>query len=91
MTDSQIDQLIAAARELSPAERLRVGLRVLEGLPPEDRRLVVQEAGPSDKAASPPTAASMLGLFAHEPDLVDDVCRQVYADRGTIQPRPVDE
>jgi len=30
---------------------------------------------------------SMLGLFSDEPDLVDDVCRQAYAERAGMQPR----
>jgi hypothetical protein len=33
----------------------------------------------------------MLGLFADEPDVVDQVCRQAYADRATTQPRQLDD
>ena len=92
MTDSQIDQLIAAARALAPADRLRVAQRVIEGLPAEDRMRVVQDAGSAGAATSPDASApSMLGLFADEPELVDEVCRRIYADRATIRPRPFNE
>jgi hypothetical protein len=92
VTDSQIDQLVAAARALSPAERLRVAQRVIEGLPVEDRLRVVHDAGVA--TAQTPVGArapSMLGLFANAPDLVDEVCRQAYADRATTQPRSLDD
>lgn len=85
MTDSQLDQLVAAARALSAAERLRVAQRVIEGLPVEDRLRVAQDV--REAAASTPLSArapTMLGLFANEPDLVDEVCRQAYADRAAI-------
>jgi hypothetical protein len=36
-------------------------------------------------------APSMLGLFADEPELVDKVCRQAYADRERTQPRTLDD
>ena len=92
MTDSQIDQLVAAARALSPAERLRVAQRVIDGLPVEDRLRLVHDAGSSAAPiATDARAPSMLGLFADEPDLVDDVCRLAYADRATIQPRQLDD
>lgn len=90
MTDSQIDQLVAAARALPPAERIRVALRLVEGLPAEDRLRLAQESGP----ASSPTASaapSMLGLFADEPELVDEVCQQAYADRDRTQPRTFED
>jgi hypothetical protein len=92
VTDSQIDQLVAAARALSSAERLRVAQRVVEGLPVEDRLRVAQDTAAA-AALTPPgaRAPSMLGLFADEPDLVDEVCRQAYADRATTQPRPFDD
>lgn len=92
MTDSQIDQLVAAARALPPAERLRVAQRVVEGLPVEDRLRVLNDALAA--ARLPPNdarAPSMLGLFADEPDLVDEVCRQAYADRAVAQPRSLDD
>jgi hypothetical protein len=85
VTDSQIDQLVSAARALPPAERIRVALRLLEGLPAEDRLRLAQEAGPVS------AAPSMLGLFADEPELVDEVCRQAYADRERTQPRILDD
>lgn len=90
MTDSQIDQLVAAARALSPEERLRVAQRVIEGLPAGDQMRVVRDAPSTNVPVSERTPA-MLGLFADEPDLVDEICRQVYADRALIRPRPLDE
>ena len=92
MTDSQIDQLLAAVRALPPAERLRVAQRVVESLPAEERLRVLPQAATSAPAPTPATRPpSMLGLFADEPDLVDEVCRQVYADRATTQPRQLDD
>jgi phosphoribosylformimino-5-aminoimidazole carboxamide ribonucleotide (ProFAR) isomerase len=90
VTDSQIDHLIAAARALSPMERLRVTQRVIEGLPAEDRIRVAQDAGAAAVSTSGWRAASMLDLFADEPELVDEVCRQVYAGREAqrVSPNP---
>jgi hypothetical protein len=89
VTDSQIDQLVAAARALPPAERIRVARRLIEDLPADDRLRLAQEAGPVSSISS--AAPSMLGLFADEPELVDEVCRQAYADRARTQPRTLDE
>jgi hypothetical protein len=89
VTDSQIDQLVAAARALPPAERIRVARRLIEALPAEDRLRLVQEAVPASPSLS--AAPSMLGLFADEPELVDEVCRQAYADRDRAQPRTLDD
>lgn len=88
MTDSQIDQLVAAARALSPAERFRVAQRLIEVLSPEDRLRLAHGVG----AASPTLTLvpSLLGLFADEPELVDEVCRQAYVERARIQPRIFD-
>jgi hypothetical protein len=92
VTDSQRDQLIAAARALAPADRLRVAQRVIEGLPAEDRACSMQDAAAAAAATSSEARVpSMLGLFADEPELVDEVCRQVCADRATIRPRLFDE
>jgi hypothetical protein len=89
--DSQIDQLVAAARALSPAERLRVAQRVIEGLAAEDRLRMVQEKSAAAQTSTGARAPSVLGLFADEPDLVDEVCRQAYADRlSSARPRGVD-
>lgn len=88
MTESQIEQLVAAVRALPAAERVRVARRVIESLPAEDRVRVTQDVPLSPVETA---AASMLGLFADEPELVDEVCRQVYADRARAQPRQLDD
>ena len=90
MTDSQIEQLLAAVRALPNAERLRVAQRVVESLSDEDRLRLTQQATPTAPglAAGP---LSMLGLFADEPELVDEVCRQAYAVRAGAHPRPLDD
>jgi len=90
VTESQIDQLVAAVRALPSAERLRVAERLIEGLSVDDRLRVLQQARTANSSTSV-GAPSMLGLFADEPDLVDEVCRQAYADRATAQPRSIDE
>jgi hypothetical protein len=90
MTETQIDQLVAAVRALPSAERLRVAKRVIEGLPAEDRLRVLEQVVRPDSAPAA-SASSMLGLFADEPELVDEVCRKAYADRATAQPRQIDE
>lgn len=68
VTDSQIDRLIAAARALPPAERLRVCCRCPAGRgpPPPGRRTR------RDRLVGRVRNPSMLGLFADEPDLVDE-------------------
>jgi hypothetical protein len=81
---------VAAVRALPSSERLRVAKRLIEGLSMEDRLRVLQQVAPSN-SPTPTGAPSMLGLFADEPDLVDEVCRKAYADRATAQPRQVDE
>jgi hypothetical protein len=89
MTEVQLEQLVAAVGALPAPERVRVATKVIEGLSADERKLVLQRiAPPADSVESIP---SMLGLFADEPELVDEVCRRAYADRATAEPRPIDE
>ena len=89
MTEAQLEQLVAAVGALSAPERLRVATKVIEGLSADERKLLLQRiASPAGSVESVP---SMLGLFADEPELVDEVCRRAYADRATAEPRPIDE
>jgi hypothetical protein len=89
MTEAQLDQLVAAVGALPAQERLRVATKVIEGLSADERQLVLQRI--ASPAASLDSAPSMLGLFADEPELVDEVCHRAYADRATAEPRPIDE
>jgi hypothetical protein len=90
MTEALIDQLVATIRALPSAERLHVTKCVIESLPAGHRIRLLQQVAASISPA-PAGAFSMLGLFADEPDLVDEVCRQAYADRATAQSRQIDE
>jgi hypothetical protein len=81
MTDSQIEQLLAAVRALPNAERLRVAQRVVESLSVEDQLRLTGRVAAFDSAHAA-ASLSMLGLFADEPELVDEVCCQAYADRA---------
>lgn len=89
MTEAQLEQLVAAVAALPAPERVRVATKVIEGLSPDERLLVLQRVASS--ASSVEAAPSMLGLFADEPALVDEVSRRAYADRATAEPRPIDE
>lgn len=89
VTEAQLEQLVAAVAALPAPERVRVATKVIEGLSADERKLVLQRiASPAGSVESVP---SMLGLFADEPELVDEVCRRAYADRVTAEPRPMDE
>ena len=79
MTSSQIEQLLAAVRRLPSAARLRVAQRVVDLLSADDQQRLTQVANAA--AVPSPVSPSMLGLFADEPELVDEVCRQAYSDR----------
>ena len=85
MTDSRIDQLVAAVCALPRAERLGVEPRVIESLSAEGRLRVTQEVAATVEKEG--AAASMLGLFADEPETVDATCQQIYAERGNARPR----
>lgn len=90
MTDSQIDQLVAAVRALPSVERLRVARRVLSSLSADERTRVAQEVAALPEEVGE-GALAMLGLFADEPEIVDEVCRQAYAERVTAHPRQLDD
>lgn len=89
MTEAQLEQLVAAVGALPAPERVRVATKVIEGLSPDERLLVLQRV--VSPTALVDAGPSMLGLFADEPELVDEVCRRAYADRATAEPRPIDE
>jgi hypothetical protein len=65
--------------------RLKTPLRPTDLTGPQDA------LDTSIAAPAADTALSMLGLFADEPELVDEVCRRAYEDRATAQPRQIDE
>lgn len=83
MTEAQLEQLVAAVGALPPLDRLRVATKVIEGLSVDERAAVLQRiAAP---AALVESAPSMVGLFAVDPELVDEVCRRAYADRAATE------
>jgi hypothetical protein len=89
MTEAQLAQLVAAVGALPAPERVRVATKVIEGLSADDRKLVLQRI--ASQVGSGESVPSMLGLFADEPELVDEVCRRAYSDRATAEPRPINE
>jgi hypothetical protein len=58
--------------------------RVLDGIDENDRQLVLKQVE-SSTASVPHEVPSMLGLFADEPDLVDEACRSAYAARAAAR------
>jgi hypothetical protein len=82
MAAPTLDELLAAIRRLPLDERLRLIERA------------AHEAA-EDTPRPPPTgdsrAASLLGLMADEPDLVDQMCSIVYQVRRSARMRTVDE
>jgi hypothetical protein len=80
VTHSQIDELVAAVRALPAAEQRCVVQRFIDALSAKDRLQVLQSVT-QISAAEPSNVPSMLGLFADEPELVDEVCRQAILDR----------
>lgn len=89
MTEAQLEQLVAAVGALPAPDRVRVATKVIEGLAPDEQLQVLQRVATPTGAAT--DAPSLLGLFADEPELVDEVCRRAYADRATAKPRSIDE
>lgn len=67
---SSIDQIYDAVRTLTVAERLRLVERVVHD---------VLEASKSQES---PAGESLIGLFADEPELIDEVCRMAMEDRA---------
>jgi hypothetical protein len=65
------EQLFQAIRKLSVPERLRLVERVVHDL--------AEGTAATPPAATEPT--SLMGLFADEPDMIDDVCTMAMAAR----------
>lgn len=71
MTDTE--QIFQAIRVLPVRERLRIVERVVHD---------IADAPAAEPAPSPPAEApSLLGLFADEPELIDEVCRTAMEAR----------
>ncbi len=71
---TRIEEIYSAVRSLPLPDRLRLV------------ELVVHDAvEASDQEPAPPAESkgSMIGLFADEPDLIDEVCRMAMEDRAT--------
>jgi hypothetical protein len=80
MATSTIDELLAAIRQL----------------PLDERRALIDRAtrdADQDTPRPPPAAqpASLLGLMADEPEIVDKMCSLVYDARKTARMRALDE
>ena len=80
MATSTIDELLAAIRQL----------------PMDERRALIDRAArdaDQDTPRPPPAAqpASLLGLMADEPEVVDEMCSLVYDARKTARMRALDE
>lgn len=71
MTDTE--QIFQAIRTLPVQDRLRLVERVVHDLADTSTAELT--------ATTPPSASSLLGLFADEPELVDDVCRMAMEAR----------
>ena len=67
------DQIFQAIQTLPVRERLRLVERVVHTLADSSET----EPAPSPRAE----ASALLGLFADEPDLVDDVCQMALSAR----------
>jgi len=71
-------------------------LAVIRQLPLDERRTLIERAtrdADEDTPRPPPAAqtASLLGLMADEPDVVDQMCTLVYDARKTARMRALDE
>jgi hypothetical protein len=80
MATPTIDELLAAIRQL----------------PLDERRALIERAtrdADQDTPRPPPAAqpASLLGLMADEPEIVDKMCSLVYDARKTARMRALDE
>ena len=71
---NRIEEIYSVARSLPLPDRLRLA-----------ERLVHDAVEASDKQPAPvgESEDSMIGLFADEPDLIDEVCRMAMDDRAT--------
>jgi hypothetical protein len=77
VTQPTIEELIAAIRRLPLTERMRLIERV------------AHEA--SEDTPRPPGVSSLIGLMADEPDVVDEMCANVYQARSRARMRTIDE
>lgn len=71
-------------------------LAVIRQLPLDERRTLIERAtrDADQDTPQPPLAthpASLLGLMADEPEVVDEMCSIVYAARSTARMRPLDD
>ena len=69
-------------------------LDAIRRLPLDERRRVIEQAArdveedtPHPPAATAPAPRSLLGLFADEPDLIDEVVELAYESRGSARMR----
>jgi hypothetical protein len=71
-------------------------LAVIRQLPLDERRTLIERAtqdADEDTPQPPPAghSASLLGLMADEPEVVDEMCSVVYAARRTARMRSLDD
>ncbi len=71
---TRIDEIYGAVRALPLPDRLRLVERVVHD--------AVEAAG-TQSAQMREGEGSMIGLFADEPDLIDEVCKMAMEDRAT--------
>ena len=69
---TNIEEIYSAVRSLPMPDRLRLVERVVHD---------VVEASKREPASVSEGGSSMIGLFADEPDLIDEVCRMAMDDR----------
>ncbi len=75
---TSVDQIYNAVRSLPVTDRLRLVERVVHD---------VLEGSQEQKA---PGGRSLIGLFADEPELIDEVCRMALEDRASRPLRAAD-
>lgn len=71
---NRIEEIYSAVRSLPLPDRLRLVERVVHD---------AVEASGTESASMHEGEDSMIGLFAGEPDLIDEVCRMAMEDRAT--------
>ncbi len=71
---TRIEEIYSAVRSLPLPDRLRLVERVVHD---------AVEASGKESAPAREGEHSMIGLFADEPDLIDEVCRMAMEDRAT--------
>jgi hypothetical protein len=76
MATPTLDELLAAIRQLPLDER---------------RALIERATRDADQDTPRPPPASLLGLMADEPEIVDKMCSLVYDARKTARMRALDE